>query len=346
MRAQASGFVDEADLEERLSAPSPDLVADLGALDGDLLVLGAGGKMGPSLARLARRGLDAAGRRDARVLAVSRWTDRRLEHQLKGAGVETLTFDVTPDADLSALPDAAGVIFMIGTKFGSAGAAAQTWATNAVVPALVARRYAGSAITAFSTGNVYPFVPVTGGGATEDEPPDPVGEYAMSCLGRERVLEHASRTRGTRVAVLRLNYAVEMRYGVLADVAARVRDGRPVDLTTGHANVVWQGYANEVALRLLRHASSPPYVLNVTGPELVDIGALATSFGELLGTVPVLQGRPAPTALLSDASRCHQMFGPPVPGLADLVAAQAGWLRAGGVLWDKPTKFERRDGRF
>lgn len=337
---------DESAVEDRLSTPSAGLIADAGRLEGDVLVLGAGGKMGPSLARLARRALDAAGRSDLRVIAVSRWSDRGLERQLRDQGIETQTFDLAPDADLSRLPDAAHVVFMVGTKFGSATRSAQTWATNTVVPALVARRYAGASITAFSTGNVYPLVPVESGGAREDDPPDPVGEYAMTCLGRERVLEYASQAYGTRVSVLRLNYAVEMRYGVLADIGTRVRDGHPVDLATGHANVVWQGYANEVALRLLTRASTPPYVLNVTGPETLDVAAVAARFGAAFGSEPRLRGEPEPTALLSDASRCHQLFGLPEPGLDALIDAEAEWLRNGRTVWDRPTKFERRDGRF
>ncbi|WP_020575578.1 NAD-dependent epimerase/dehydratase family protein [Actinopolymorpha alba] len=339
-------FESEEDLEQRLAEPSSRLVADLAALEGDLVVLGAGGKMGPSLCHLARRGLDAAGRSDVRVIAVSRWTDHEVEKRLRGRGVETVTFDLSPDADLSRLPDAGNVVSMVGAKFGSASQPAQTWAVNAFLPAAIARRYADARIAAFSTGNVYPLVPVSTGGCTETDPPDPVGEYAMSCLGRERAFEYASLERGTRVALLRLNYAVDMRYGVLADIARTVQDGEPVDVTTGHVNVVWQAYANEVTLRSLLHASSPTLTLNLTGPETLSVRRLAELFGHLLDTSPSYTGEEAPTALLSDASRCHALFGYPDLSVRVLVEAQADWLRRGGTLWNKPTKFQRRDGRF
>ncbi|WNI25896.1 NAD-dependent epimerase/dehydratase family protein [Streptomyces sp. ITFR-16] len=341
-------FTDEAALEERLATPSPALVADLGRIEGDLLVLGAGGKMGPSLCRLARRALDAAGRTDVTVHAVSRWSDKAAAGELEAAGIRTLSFDLMdPDADLSALPDAGNIVFMVGAKFGSAGAPSHAWAVNAAMPDRVVRRWPAARIAAFSTGNVYPLVPVSSGGCTESDPVGPVGEYAMSCLGRERIFGHAALTRGTRVANVRLNYAVDLRYGVLADIAHRVRAGEPVDVTTGHANVVWQGYANEVALRALGHATGgEPFTLNLTGPETASVRRLAQWFGEEFGKEPVLAGTEAPTALLSDASRCHALFGYPDVALRTLVTWQADWLRRGLPLSGKPTKFQVRDGRF
>lgn len=341
-------FTDEAALEERLATPSPALVADLGRIEGDLLVLGAGGKMGPSLCRLARRALDAAGRTDVTVHAVSRWSDKTAAGELEAAGVRTLAFDLMdPDADLSALPDAGNIVFMVGAKFGSAGAPSHAWAVNAAMPDRVVRRWPGARIAAFSTGNVYPLVPVASGGCTESDPVGPVGEYAMSCLGRERIFGHAALTRGTRVAAVRLNYAVDLRYGVLADIAYRVRAGEPVDVTTGHANVVWQGYANEVALRVLGHATDgEPFTLNLTGPETASVRRIARWFGEEFGTEPEFAGTEAPTALLSDASRCHALFGYPDVALRTLVGWQADWLRRGLPLSGKPTKFQVRDGRF
>jgi dTDP-4-dehydrorhamnose reductase len=341
-------FESDNDLELRLARPSPGLVADLAALDGDIIVLGAGGKMGPSLCHLARLGLDAAGRTDARVLAVSRWSDREVEKRLRERGVETVTHDLSPAErrGLAALPDAANVVYMVGAKFGSSDQPAQTWAANTFLPLLVAERFAGARIAAFSTGNVYPLVSVTSGGCTEDDLPDPVGEYAMSCLGRERAFQYASLERGTRTALLRLNYAVDMRYGVLADIARTVAAGEPVDVTTGHVNVVWQAYANEVALRSLRHASSPALTLNVTGPETVSVRQAAVRFGQLLDATPTFAGTEASTSLLSNAGRCHAMFGYPDLAVQALIEAQADWVRRGGTLWSKPTKFQRRDGRF
>ncbi|MFB7919582.1 NAD-dependent epimerase/dehydratase family protein, partial [Streptomyces sp. NPDC056061] len=297
-------FTDEAALEERLATPSPALTTDLGRLQGDLLILGAGGKMGPSLCKLARRALDTAGRTDLTVHAVSRWSDKATAHDLEAAGVSTIAFDLmNPAADLAELPDAGNIVFMVGAKFGSAGAPSHAWAVNAAMPDRVARRWPDARIAAFSTGNVYPLVPVSSGGCTENDPVGPVGEYAMSCLGRERIFDHAALTRGTKITNIRLNYAVDLRYGVLADIAHRVLTGEPVDITTGHANVVWQGYANEVALRSLLHATNgEAFTLNLTGPETAPVRRLAHWFGEEFGTEPTFKGEEAPTALLSDAS--------------------------------------------
>lgn len=341
-------FTDEAALEERLATPSPALVADLGRLEGDLLVLGAGGKMGPSLCTLARRALDAADRSDVTVYAVSRWSDKTAADALEAAGVSTVAFDLMdPAADLKELPDAGNIVFMVGAKFGSAGAPSHAWAVNAAMPDRVARRWPDARIAAFSTGNVYPLVPVASGGCTENDPVGPVGEYAMSCLGRERIFDHAALTRGTRIANIRLNYAVDLRYGVLADIAHRVQSGEPVDVTTGHTNVVWQGYANEVALRSLLHTTdSEAFTLNLTGPETASVRRIARWFGKEFDKDPVIAGEEAPTALLSDASACHALFGYPDVTLRTLVEWQADWLRRGLPLSGKPTKFQVRDGRF
>ncbi|MFE7621505.1 NAD-dependent epimerase/dehydratase family protein, partial [Streptomyces sp. NPDC057496] len=324
-------FTDEAALEERLATPTPALIADLGRLEGDLLVLGAGGKMGPSLCRLARRALDTAGRTDVTVYAVSRWSDKTAADELEAAGISTVAFDLmNPTADLAGLPDAGNIVFMVGAKFGSAGAPSHAWAVNAAMPDRVTRRWPHARIAAFSTGNVYPLVPVSSGGCTENDPTGPVGEYAMSCLGRERIFDHAALTRGTKIANIRLNYAVDLRYGVLADIAHRVHTGEPVDVTTGHANVVWQGYANEVALRTLLHATdNSAFTLNLTGPETASVRRIAQWFGEEFGKEPVITGEEAPTALLSDASLCHTLFGYPDIPLRTLVEWQADWLRRG-----------------
>ncbi|MEV4202746.1 NAD-dependent epimerase/dehydratase family protein [Micromonospora globbae] len=334
-----------AELEERLSRPRDVLVDDLRKLDGDILVLGAGGKLGPSLVRLALRGVAAAGT-GARVVAVSRFSEPGLADSLREEGAEIVEADVADDAALQALPDTANVVFLVGAKFGTSGREHATWATNTYLPGRVAQRFAGSRLVALSTGNVYPLVPVTSGGCVEQTPVDPVGEYAMSCLGRERILTHFALRDGTPLALIRLNYAVEMRYGVLVDIARAVHAGEAVDLGMGHANVVWQGYANEVVLRALHHTATPPFVLNLTGPELISVRQVATAVAARLGREPVFTGTEAPTALLSNAQLCHRLFGYPDLSVAELIELTAGWVAGGGPLLDKPTGFQRRDGKF
>ncbi|MBO3749264.1 NAD(P)-dependent oxidoreductase [Streptosporangiaceae bacterium NEAU-GS5] len=334
-----------AELDDRLSAPRPALVDDLRKIDGDLLVLGAGGKLGPSLVRLAVRAAGAAGG-GRRVIAVSRFGGGDHAAELRAAGATVIAADIGDEAALRGLPDAPNVLFLVGAKFGTSGRAAATWNTNTYLPGQVARRFRGSRIVALSTGNVYPLTPVASAGPTEDAAPDPVGEYAMSCLGRERILEHASVENGTPTALIRLNYAVEMRYGVLVDLATALLAGEPVDLTMGHANVVWQGYANEVAIRALLLADVPPAVLNVTGPELVSIRQVATALADRLGVPVRFAGTEAGTALLSNAGRCHRLFGYPDVTLGELLDHTAAWVGSGLPLLGKPTGFQRRDGRF
>ncbi|RJL31919.1 NAD-dependent epimerase/dehydratase family protein [Bailinhaonella thermotolerans] len=332
----------EAELEERLARPSAGLVEDMAKLDGDILVLGAGGKLGPSLVRLA---LNASGG-SRRVIAVSRFSEPGLAQALERDGATVIAADVADDDALRALPDAANVVFLVGAKFGTQGREHATWFTNSYLPGRVADRFRGSRIAALSTGNVYPLVPVTSGGCAEDHPTGPVGEYAMSCLGRERVMSHFAETHGTPLALVRLNYAVELRYGVLVDLAQKILADEPIDLTTGQVNVVWQGYANEVTLRALPLAGVPPYVLNVTGPELISVRQAAEALGAALGREPRFTGEEAPTALLSNASRCHRLFGYPEITPAEMIEHTARWVAGGGHLLGKPTKFERRDGRF
>ncbi|MFE7382014.1 NAD-dependent epimerase/dehydratase family protein [Streptomyces zhihengii] len=335
------------ELEDELARPGEDLVTEAASWPARVVVLGAGGKTGAGISAMARRALDAAGRKDADVLAVSRWTDRAACERLEKQGVRTVSADLSDPAALAGLPDAGAVVHLVGAKFGTASAPEQAWMTNTVLPAQVARRFPGARTVALSTGNVYaPTAPVTGG-ASEDDPPGPVGDYAVTCLGREQVFRHAARTYGTPVSVVRLNYACEPRYGVLLDLARTLLSGEPVDLGAGAVNVVWQRYANEVVLRALSHASAgDPFVLNLAGPETAGVGTLARRLGEHLGVEPRFTGEPPATALLSDASRCHSLFGYPDVPLDSLVALQARWLLAGGEVWDKPTKFERRDGRF
>jgi len=277
---------------------------------------------------------------------VSRFSAPGSADALRAAGADVVAADITDDDQLAALPDAPNVIYLVGAKFGTAGNEAGTWATNAYLPGRVAQRYRGARIAALSTGNVYPLWPVADGGPVETDPVGPVGEYAMSCLGRERVLTHFAERDHTPTALIRLNYAVEMRYGVLVDIARTVWAGDPVDVTTGHANVVWQGYANEVTIRSLRHAGVPPFVLNVTGLETVSVRAAALELAGHLGRTVTFTGTEAPTALLSNAARCHELFGAPDVTVAELTEQIADWVRAGRPLHDKPTKFQSRDGRF
>ncbi|MGV9306717.1 NAD-dependent epimerase/dehydratase family protein [Nonomuraea sp. NPDC003727] len=330
------------ELEERLARPGEGLIADMARLDGDIMILGAGGKLGPSLVRLALN----ATKGDRRIVAVSRFSEPGLADALTAEGATVVSADVADEQALRDLPDVESVVFLVGAKFGTQGAEHATWFTNSYLPGRVADRFRHSRIAALSTGNVYPLVPVTSAGATEETPTDPVGEYAMSCLGRERVMSHFSVKYGTRLALIRLNYAVEMRYGVLVDLAQKINAGEPVDLATGMANVVWQGYANEVTLRSLLHASTPPFVLNLTGPELISIRQAAIDLGRALGKQPSFVGEEAPTALLSNAARCHRLFGYPELTPAELIELTAAWIAEGGPLLGKPTKFERRDGRF
>ncbi len=342
---------DEAELEERLSRPRASTVAALRAAPGDLIVLGAGGKMGPSLARMAARaaadadpgGADGVPRR---VIAVSRFGDAGLRAALEAGGVETIAADLLDRAALAALPEAANVVFMAGQKFGTSGAPSRTWAMNALLPAMVAERYREARIVAFSTGNVYPLTPSAGTGSREEDPPAPVGEYAMSCLARERLLEDAGARHGTRVAIVRLNYAHDLRYGVLTDLALRVHEGAPVPLAMGWVNVIWQGDANRVALECLPLAQVPPFVVNVTGAERLEVRALATALGERLGIPARFEGEEGSDALLSDTGRMQRAFQPPEVPVTTLLDWVAAWVAGGGRLLGKPTHFEERRGRF
>ena len=341
----------ETELDDLLSAPGDADRAAMRAMEGGLLILGAGGKMGPSLARRARRAADEAGI-SKRIVAVSRFSDQSAERQLHEAGIETIGADLLDFGQLARLPDAENVIFMAGRKFGSsrvAGAAhlaCLTWAINTYLPARVAERYRHARIVAFSSGNVYPFVPVASGGATEETAPEPVGEYAQSVLARERMFEFFSARHGTRVCLLRLNYAVELRYGVLRDIGAKVFEGQPVNVSMGAVNVIWQGDANSICLRSFALCASPPAVLNLTGPETLSVRDIARRFGQLFGREPVFEGREADTSLLNNAALCHRLFGAPSVSAETAIAWTAEWIRRGGAAWDKPTHFETRDGRF
>lgn len=334
----------EAELEEALSRPTPGVVQALTELQGDVLVLGAGGKMGLSLASMAARALQVAGN-DARVIAVSRFGGGA--EAFERAGIETISADLLAHGALEALPDAPNILYLAGMKFGSSGAQPSTWAMNAHLPGLVAARYAGSRIVALSTGNVYAFSPVDGSGSVESDDPAPLGEYAITCLGRERMLSYYSEGDGTPVTIIRLNYANALRYGVLVDIAQKVAAGEPVDVTMGAVNVIWQGDANAVILRSFGTCGSPPQVFNVAGSEVLQVRWIAERLAALLEVDgPVIVGAEADTALLSDNSEMVRCFGAPGMSTEQLLAWTAAWLRAGGALLGKPTKFQVRDGRF
>ena len=338
----------EEDLEENLSRPSPAVVEVLTKLDGDVIVVGAGGKMGPTLARMARRALDRAGSRHG-VVAVARFSDPASRHALDRAHVRTIACDLLDRSAVDELPDAAAVIYMAGAKFGTSGtsgAASRTWATNCYAAALAAERYVSVPTVVFSTGNVYPLVPVESGGATEATPVEPIGEYAQSALGRERLFEFFSRERGTPAVMFRLNYAVELRYGVLVDLATKVFREKPIDLRMGYVNCIWQTDANAAALCSIPLASSPPLVLNVTGLETIAVRALAERFGRTLGKSPVLEGEEEDTALLSNAALAAERLGPPPTSLDTAIEWVADWVRRDGRPLAKPTHFETRDGQF
>lgn len=333
------------ELERTMTEPTPELIEDLSKLDGDLIFLGVGGKMGPTMAKMAKRALDAAGVKK-RIIGVSRFSSGDLEKELNDAGIETIAADLLNEDELFALPDVKNVIYLAGLKFGTTGQEYRSWAMNTYLPGRVATKFKDSRIVAFSTGNVYPLTPVKWGGATEDSPTGPIGEYAQSCLGRERIFEYFSRLNGTPVLIFRLNYAIDMRYGVLHEVAQAVWDGQPIDLSMGHVNVIWQGDANEIALRCLQHCSSPPTVLNVTGPETISIRKLAMRFGRIFGKEPVFVNEEGDTALLSDAAKMNRLFGYPRVSLDQMIDWTAEWVRLGNPTHGKPTHFQEREGKF
>jgi nucleoside-diphosphate-sugar epimerase len=328
-------------LDEFMTRPSRALVDDLAGVDGDLMILGVAGKVGPTLARLAKRASPSR-----RIVGVARFSDVAVREQLDSHGVETIACDLLDRDAIAALPDAANIVFAAGHKFGASGAPALTWAMNAHVPALVAERYCASRIVAFSTGNVYGLSPAGGVGASEATPPAPVGEYAQSCLGRERMFEFFSAKHGTPGRIVRLNYAIDMRYGVLFDIASKVHGGKPIDVTMGYVNVIWQGDASAQVLRCLAHCTAPPTPLNVTGPEKLSVRELAHELAARLGTTAEVVGQEAATALLSDTTSATALFGAPLVPLDRMLDWVADWVRAGGASLGKPTKFEVRDGTF
>jgi nucleoside-diphosphate-sugar epimerase len=335
----------EQQLDDIMSEPNGSDIEAMRTLGGDLIILGAGGKMGPTLAMRAKRALDAAGVK-ARVIAVSRYSSPSARRVLDDAGIQTIPTDILNREELARLPDAPNVLHMAGRKFGSTGAESLTWAMNAYLPALVCERYRGARIVAFSSGNIYPFMPVTSGGATEKTHVGPVGEYAQSVLARERIFEYFAQNDGTPVLLIRLNYAVELRYGVLLDIGTKVFERKPVDLTMGAVNVIWQGDANSVAIRAFSLAASPAAYLNLTGPETLSVRQIASRFGEHFGVDPVFTGAESTTALLNNAARSFRLFGYPSVTVDQIIEWTARWIGTGGQTLDKPTHFEARDGKF
>lgn len=336
---------DVAELEELLSEPSEALVQSLRNLDGDILILGVGGKMGPTLAAMAKRASMATGSK-RRIIGVSRFSAPELQQQLQVSGVETIRCDLHDRKALASLPGAANVIYMAGRKFGSSGNESLTWAMNSFLPGLVSERFAKSRIVAFSTGNVYGLCPIARGGSREDDPLTPLGEYAMSCLGRERVFEYFSRTEHTKMSILRLNYATELRYGVLLDIAQRVHGDRTVPLSMGYLNAIWQGDANAMSLQALACVSEPPNIINIAGPELLSVRRVAEEFAERLKKPVHFEGEESQDALLSNAEKAFRLFGSPRISASQSIAWTSDWVGRGGETLAKPTHFEERTGRF
>jgi nucleoside-diphosphate-sugar epimerase len=337
--------VTEGELEERLSTPRVETVEALRARPGDIVVLGAGGKMGPTIARMAARAASLVGD-GRRVFAVSRFSDPMVRSTLGNAGVETISCDLVDRDAVAQLPDAANIIFMAGQKFGTNAAPANTWAMNTIVPAVCAERYRAAHIVAFSTGNVYPLTEVRSGGAREADPVGPIGEYACSALGRERVLEFFSDRYRTPVAILRLNYAIDLRYGVLTDVALRVWRGEAVPLAMGHVNVIWQGDAGHIAIESFARASTPPFIVNVTGSDTLAVREVAEFFGRAFGKTVRFKGSERTRALLSNTEKMRASFSPPEVTVDEMLEWVADWIRQGGRLLGKPTHFEKRTGAF
>jgi nucleoside-diphosphate-sugar epimerase len=336
-------FESETALEAYLATPSRDLIRDMARIEGDLMILGVGGKMGPTLARLAKNAMPGR-----RVIAVARFSEAGVRESLEAHGIETIACDLLDREAIAKLPQCANIVFMAGRKFGADANNPLTWAMNAHVPALVADTFRRSRIVAFSTACVYPFVPVIGQGASEkdDVSLTPPGEYANSCVGRERMFEYFSQQHGTPGRLFRLSYAIDMRYGVLADVATKVWRGESVDVTMGHVNVIWQGDANAQALRCLAAATVPTSPLNASGPETTSIRWLAEEFARRFGKPALITGQEAPTAWLMNTGEAERLFGYPRVPLAQLVRWVADWISREQRQYGKPTKFEARDGKY
>ncbi|CAN5412989.1 NAD-dependent epimerase/dehydratase family protein [soil metagenome] len=333
------------DAESLLSEPSPRVIETLAKLEGDLLVLGVAGKMGPTLARMAKRAFESAGVK-RKVIGVARFSKPEEQHKLESWGIQTIKADLLDPKQLNSLPDAPNIVYMAGMKFGSTGNEALTWAMNTFLPGMVCQRFAKSRIAAFSTGNVYGLSPLVSGGSIESDTLNPIGDYAMSCVGRERIFEHFSKSQGTPVSIIRLNYACEVRYGVLIDLASKVWCGEPIDLAMGNFNVIWQNDANAMSLMSLAHASSPAFMLNVSGPEILSVRRVCTQFSQMMKKPVEFVGTEAPEALLNNGQLGHRFFGYPAVSAEQMIHLAAEWVMQDGELLNKPTHFEARSGKF
>ena len=333
------------ELEDILSTPSERAIDALRRLDGDLVLLGVGGKMGPTLARMARRASDVAGVK-RRIFGVSRFNSPGLRERLEGWGVETISCDLLDHDGVARLPDAPNVIYMTGMKFGASANPPLTWAMNCLAPSLVCRRYAQSRIVAFSTGNVYGLVPVASGGSVETDAPRPDGEYSMTALGRERMFQYFSQVQQTPVALLRLNYATELRYGVLVDMARDVAAGRPVDISMGHVNVIWLTDANAMTLAAFDHVAAPARIINLAGGEILNMREVCHEFGQQLNQTPTIIGQEGPDALLNNGRGAFSLLGTPQVDAQQMIRWTADWVARGGENYGKPTHFQTRSGKF
>jgi nucleoside-diphosphate-sugar epimerase len=343
--AGPGGFENVEEVEEALSRPDEGVVETMKRLSGDVIVLGVAGKMGPTLARMIVRGSQDAGVK-RRVIGVARFSNPGERAKLESYGIETIKADLLDEAQLAKLPDAPNVVYMPAMKFGSTGQEGMTWAMNTFLAGVCSQKYSRSKIVAFSTGNVYGLCPVARGGSLETDMPGPIGDYAMSCLGRERLFDYFSRVHGIKVALIRLNYAVEMRYGVLVDIAQKVWQDKEIDVSMGHMNAIWQCDANAMTLRSFDHVSSPPFILNVTGPEMLSFRKVAEEFGTLMGKKVKIVGKEAGDALIANASKAHKLFGKPQVSAQQMIHWIADWVMNGKESLGKPTHFETRDGKY
>jgi nucleoside-diphosphate-sugar epimerase len=336
---------DEAALERLLAEPTDGVVKTMRRIDGDVMLLGAGGKMGPSMARMIQRASAIAGI-GRQVFCVSRFENSALPAQLQAEGFDVIRCDLLDSRQVAKLPQAANIVYLAGMKFGATGQEPRTWAMNALLPAIICQKFSECRIIAFSTGNIYGLAPVASGGSRETDEPAPVGEYAMSCLGRERVFEYFGSALNTPIVLNRLNYACDLRYGVLVDLAHRVWHRQPIDLATGYFNTIWQGDANAMALQTFVHASRPPFVINITGPELLSVREVCDQFGRLMDRSPIFVGTETSTALLGNAEQACALLGRPRVTADCLVAWVADWTMRDNPTHGKPTRFESRDGKF